>query len=92
MRQQDAIKALRKHMGLTQAQFAQELGVHRQKTVSEWENGAYDPDRSKMKFLELIAKHSKFQKIKKSVAPHRYATLGLIKGFTSFNHRKKSAA
>lgn len=24
-------------------------------TVSEWENGAYDPDRSTAKFLELIA-------------------------------------
>jgi DNA-binding transcriptional regulator YiaG len=54
---QDAIQALRKHMGLTQAQFAQELGVRRQ-TVSEWENGAYDPDRSTTKFLELIAKQS----------------------------------
>jgi DNA-binding transcriptional regulator YiaG len=58
--QQDAIKALRKYMGLTQAQFAQELGVRRQ-TVSEWENGAYDPDRSTTKFLELIAKQSDFQ-------------------------------
>ncbi|MFG6095591.1 helix-turn-helix transcriptional regulator [Leptothoe sp. ISB3NOV94-8A] len=60
--QQDAIKALRKHMSLTQAQFAQELGVRRQ-TVSEWENGVYDPDRSKTKFLELIAKQSNFQKM-----------------------------
>ncbi|MEM7064487.1 MAG: helix-turn-helix transcriptional regulator [Cyanobacteria bacterium P01_B01_bin.77] len=58
--QQDAIKALRKHMSLTQAQFAQELGVRRQ-TVSEWENGVYDPDRSTTKFLELIAKQAKFQ-------------------------------
>lgn len=58
--QQDAIKALRKHMSLTQAQFAQELGVRRQ-TVSEWENGVYDPDRSTTKFLELIAKQSEFQ-------------------------------
>ena len=58
--QQDAIKALRKHMSLTQAQFAQELGVRRQ-TVSEWENGVYDPDRSTTKFLELIAKQTKFQ-------------------------------
>lgn len=57
---QDAIQALRKHMGFTQAQFAQKLGVRRQ-TVSEWENGAYDPDRSTTKFLELIAKQSDFQ-------------------------------
>ena len=59
--QQDAIKALRKHMSLTQAAFAQELGVRRQ-TVSEWENGVYDPDRSTTKFLELIAKQTNFQK------------------------------
>ena len=59
--QQDAIKALRKHMSLTQAQFAQELGVRRQ-TVSEWENGVYDPDRSTTKFLALIAKQANFQK------------------------------
>jgi DNA-binding transcriptional regulator YiaG len=58
--QQNAIQALRKHMGLTQAQFAEELGVRRQ-TVSEWENGVYDPDRSTTKFLELIAKQSDFQ-------------------------------
>lgn len=58
--QQDAIKALRKHMSLTQAQFAQELGVRRQ-TVSEWENGVYDPDRSTTKFLELIAQQAEFQ-------------------------------
>jgi DNA-binding transcriptional regulator YiaG len=58
--QQDAIKALRKHMGLTQSEFSQEIGVRRQ-TVSEWENGAYDPDRSTTKFLELIAKQSDFQ-------------------------------
>ena len=58
--QQDAIKALRKHMSLTQAQFAEELGVRRQ-TVSDWENGVYDPDRSTTKFLELIAKNSNFQ-------------------------------
>ncbi len=58
--QQDAIKALRKHMHLTQAQFAQELGVRRQ-TVSEWENGVYDPDRSTTKFLEMIAKQANFQ-------------------------------
>ncbi len=56
---QDAIRALRKHMSLTQTEFAEQLGVRRQ-TVSEWENGVYDPDRSKAKFLELIAQQVNF--------------------------------
>jgi DNA-binding transcriptional regulator YiaG len=57
---QNAIKALRKHMGLTQAEFADQVGVRRQ-TVSEWENGVYEPDRSTTKFLGLIAQQSAFQ-------------------------------
>lgn len=56
---QSAVKALRKHMGLTQAKFAEELGVRRQ-TVSEWENGVYEPERSTAKHLELIAKQREF--------------------------------
>ncbi len=58
--QQDAIRALRKHMGLTQLEFANQMGVRRQ-TVSEWENGVYEPDRSTCKFLELMAKHANFE-------------------------------
>ena len=56
---QNAVKALRKHMSLTQAKFAQELGVRRQ-TVSEWENGVYEPDRSTAKHLERIAQQKGF--------------------------------
>jgi DNA-binding transcriptional regulator YiaG len=55
-----AIKALRKHMDLTQAEFSQELGVRRQ-TVSEWESGVYAPDRSTAKHLEKIAAGQNFQ-------------------------------
>lgn len=55
-----AVKALRKHMGLTQAKFAQEMGVRRQ-TVSEWENGVYAPDRSTAKHLALIAAQKSFE-------------------------------
>jgi DNA-binding transcriptional regulator YiaG len=57
--QKDSIKNLRKHMGLTQSDFAEQVGVRRQ-TVSEWENGMYDPDRSKAKFLAIIAKQTNF--------------------------------
>jgi DNA-binding transcriptional regulator YiaG len=56
----DAIKALRKHMNLTQAEFSQEVGVRRQ-TVSEWESGVYLPDRSTAKHLERIAIQINFQ-------------------------------
>lgn len=51
----DAIKALRIAKGLNQGQFASELGVRRE-TVSEWENSKYEPDRSKCKLLNIIAK------------------------------------
>ena len=54
-----AIKALRIYKGLNQQQFASELGVRRE-TVSEWENSKYEPDRSKRKLLNLIAKQASF--------------------------------
>jgi DNA-binding transcriptional regulator YiaG len=56
----ESVKALRKHMGLTQIKFSKELGVRRQ-TVSEWENGVYSPDRSTTKHLERVADGSEFQ-------------------------------
>lgn len=55
----DAIKALRLHKRLNQEQFASELGVRRE-TVSEWENSKYEPDRSKGKLLNIIAKQANF--------------------------------
>ncbi|MCL4261913.1 MAG: helix-turn-helix domain-containing protein [Anaerolineae bacterium] len=53
------IKALREHMHMNQAEFAQELGV-RQPTISEWETGAYEPKRSSSKLLTLIAERAGF--------------------------------
>lgn len=55
----DLVKALRQHMGLTQMEFAQELGV-RQPTVSEWETGAYGPRRSSSKLLTMVAEQVEF--------------------------------
>lgn len=63
-----AIKALRKHMALTQAQFATVLGVRRQ-TVSEWENGVYLPDRSTSKHLELVAEKEAFDTADENSSP-----------------------
>ncbi|MEQ8971113.1 MAG: helix-turn-helix transcriptional regulator [Coleofasciculus sp. C1-SOL-03] len=56
------IKALRCHMGLTQAEFAQKLGV-RQATVSQWENSAYEPTLATSKYLSLIAEQVGFHVI-----------------------------
>lgn len=53
------VKALRQHMALNQANFAQELGV-RQQTVSEWENGIYAPSRAMCKYLSLVAERAGF--------------------------------
>ncbi len=55
----ELIKALRRHMGLTQAEFAERLGI-RQTTVSQWENSVYEPTRATSKYLSLIAKQAGF--------------------------------
>lgn len=55
----DLIHGLRLHMGMSQAEFARELGV-RQPTISEWENGVYLPKRSTSKYLTLIAERADF--------------------------------
>lgn len=53
------IRGLRQHMGLTQGQFAEVLGV-RQQTVSEWELGLYAPTRATGKHLALVAERAEF--------------------------------
>ncbi len=61
----EKVKALREHLGMTQSQFADELGV-RQQTISEWEVGVYVPRRSTSKYLALIAERANFTyKVKK---------------------------
>jgi DNA-binding transcriptional regulator YiaG len=55
----DLIKALRRHMGLSQAEFAEELGV-RQQTVSDWETGVYDPRLATSKYLTMVAEKAEF--------------------------------
>jgi DNA-binding XRE family transcriptional regulator len=56
----DLIKGLRAHLGMSQAQLAEMLGV-RQQTISEWETGMYAPSLRASKHLGLIARENRFQ-------------------------------
>jgi DNA-binding transcriptional regulator YiaG len=53
------IKALREHLGMTQTEMSEELGV-RQQTVSEWECGVYRPRGPSAKLLSMVAERANF--------------------------------
>ena len=53
------IRALRHHLGLTQAELAQEMGT-RQQTISEWETGIYRPRGASVTLLGIIAERANF--------------------------------
>lgn len=55
----DKVKALRDHMGLTQSQFAEELGTAQQ-IVSLWECGNHYPTGMSVKLLNMIAERAAF--------------------------------
>ena len=55
----DLIKSLRYHMHWTQIDLAAKLSM-RQQTISEWENGLYEPKRSSSKLLTFIAEQAGF--------------------------------
>lgn len=54
-----AIRRLREHIGLTQAQLAEELNT-RQQTISEWERGAYRPRGPSARLLTRVAEDAAF--------------------------------
>jgi len=54
------VRALRRHLGLTQQKLAGELGI-RQQTVSEWETGMYRPRGTSATLLSIVAERSGFQ-------------------------------
>ncbi len=54
------VRALRKHLGLTQAKMADEMGT-RQQTISEWEIGIYQPRGTSATLLNIIAERSGFK-------------------------------
>jgi transcriptional regulator with XRE-family HTH domain len=54
------VRALRRHLGLTQVELAQELGT-RQATISEWEHGVYQPRGTSARVLGLLAERAGFE-------------------------------
>jgi DNA-binding transcriptional regulator YiaG len=55
----EEVRALRQHLNLTQARLAEELGT-RQQTISEWENGMYQPRGASATLLSVIAERGGF--------------------------------
>jgi DNA-binding transcriptional regulator YiaG len=53
------VQALRRHLGLTQQQLAEELGA-RQQTISEWETGQYRPRGTSARLLTVVAERASF--------------------------------
>lgn len=54
------IQALRRHLGLTQSEMADQLGT-RQQTISEWETGRYEPRGASSTLLSIIAERAQFE-------------------------------
>ncbi|MDY7018808.1 MAG: helix-turn-helix domain-containing protein [Chloroflexota bacterium] len=56
----EKVHSLRIHLGVTQVELAQELGV-RQQTISDWEQGIYQPRGASSTLLSIIAERSDFK-------------------------------
>ena len=54
------VRALRRHLALSQEEMARELGT-RQQTVSEWETGLYRPRGASARLLTIIAERARFE-------------------------------
>ncbi|HZP27041.1 MAG TPA: helix-turn-helix transcriptional regulator [Dehalococcoidia bacterium] len=53
------VRQLRHHLGASQEELAEELGV-RQQTVSEWETGRYQPRGASNRLLSIVAERAGF--------------------------------
>jgi len=54
------VQALRRHLGLTQSEMADQLGT-RQQTISEWETGRYEPRGASSTLLSIVAERAQFE-------------------------------
>ena len=55
----EQVRALRRHLGLTQSELAERLGT-RQQTISEWELGLYKPKGASSTLLSIVAERAEF--------------------------------
>ena len=55
-----SIQALRRHLGITQKEMAEQMGT-RQQTISEWEIGMYLPRGASVTLLSIIAEKADFK-------------------------------
>ena len=53
------VRALRRHLRLSQRGLAGELGT-RQQTISEWETGMYRPRGASVRLLTIVAERASF--------------------------------
>ena len=58
----DDVRALRRHLGETQRQFADRIGTNQQ-TVSEWERRARRPRRMARRLLQLVAEQAGYYRL-----------------------------
>jgi len=56
----ESIRTLRRHLGLTQRGLADRLGT-RQQTISEWEIGMYKPRGASSTLLSIVAEQANFK-------------------------------
>lgn len=55
-----SVQSLRRHLGITQTELAEELGT-RQQTISEWETGMYRPRGASATLLTIVAEKAGFK-------------------------------
>jgi len=57
----EQVRALRRHLGMTQHQMADMLGKHQQ-GISEWERGVSKPHGTSATLLRIIAEKANFDR------------------------------
>ena len=62
------VRALRRHFGETQRQFADRIGTNQQ-TVSEWERRARQPRRMARRLLQLVAEQAGYYRVDGAAGP-----------------------